>query len=108
MRHRKAAIWFQWSSSPWNRNPAMTVNTVKDMTSCITFSCISVKGPPFPVKPALLAGTMRQYSKKAMHHEKAMTPMRGHDVEIFICWSFRWPYQASVIKTLLPKSSSIV
>ena len=27
--------------------------------------------------PILLAGIIKQYSKKAMAHEKAMTPMRG-------------------------------
>ena len=45
-----------------------------------------------------LAGTVRQYSKKAMPHEKRMTRISGQSVEIFISLSFRCPYQAKVIK----------
>ena len=74
MRHANAAAWFQCSCSPWKSTPAMTVNTMSDITSCITFSCMSVKGPPLPTKPILLAGTCREYSARAMSHEKRMTP----------------------------------
>jgi hypothetical protein len=65
-------------------------------------------GPPFPWKPILLAGTVRQYSKKAIPHEKRITRMRGHPVLIFISLSFRCPYQANVMKTLDATSISIV
>jgi len=47
-----------------------------------------------------LAGTVRQYSKKAMPQEKRMTRISGQPVEIFISCSFRCPYQAKVIKML--------
>ena len=29
-------------------------------------------------------------------------PISGHDVDMFICWSLRWPYHAKVMKTLDP------
>ena len=76
-RQTKAARWFQWKLCPWNRKPTMTVKMVSEITSCITFSCTSVKGPPLPMKPMRFAGTAKQYSMKAMLQEKAMTPMRG-------------------------------
>ncbi len=68
------------------------------MTSCITFNCISEKGPPFPWKPILLAGTWKQYSKKAIAQListiAAIPSVSNH----FISLNFRWPYQAKVIK----------
>lgn len=42
------------------------------------------------MKPIRLAGTMTLYSKKAMHHEKKMTPMWGQWVLMPVCWSLRW------------------
>ena len=65
----------------------------------MTFNCIKLKGPPLPEKPIRFAGTVRQYSKKAIPQEKRMTIISGQPVEIFISLSFRWPYQANVMKT---------
>ena len=47
-------------------------------------------------------------SKKAIIHEKAMTPMSGQLLLTPDCWSFKCPYQASVMKTLLSMSSMMV
>ena len=46
---------------------------------------MSEKGPPLPMKPILLAGTIRVYSKKAIAHENTITPMSGQELEMFIC-----------------------
>lgn len=43
-----------------------------------------------------------------MHHEKTMTPISGQWLLMCACYSFRWPYQANVIKTLLHNSNAIV
>ena len=80
-------------------NMTMTVKTVRDMTSWMTLSWRRLKGPPLPEKPMRLAGTVRQYSKKAIPQEKRITRISGQPVEIFISCSFRWPYQANVMKT---------
>ena len=74
----------------------------------MTFSCIRLKGPPLPLNPILLAGTVRQYSKKAMPHENRMTQISGHEVEIFISCSLRCPYQAKVMKMLEQTSIRMV
>ena len=60
------------------------------------------------LEPSLFAGTWAQYSKKARPQENSMTRMSGQDVEIFISWSFRCPYQAKVIKMFDTIRSSIV
>lgn len=64
----------------------------------MTFNCTRVKGPPFILNPIRLAGTRKQYSKKAIPHERSIIPISGHPVVIFISSSFRWPYHAKVIK----------
>lgn len=87
---------------------AITAKTISETHSWITFNCMSEKGPPSPWKPIRLAGTWQQYSKKAMHHEKTMTPISGQWLLMCACCSFRWPYQANVIKTLLHSSNAMV
>ena len=99
-RQKKAAMWFQWRASPLKMKVTTTVNTTKDTTSWMTFSCRRLNGPPLPEKPRRLAGTWAQYSKKASPQEKRMTRIRGQLVEIFISWSFRWPYHANVMNML--------
>ena len=89
MRQKKAAMWFHWTGVPLNRKVTMTVKMVREITSWITLSCIRLKGPPLPWKPMRLAGTVRQYSKKAMPQEKRMMRMSGQPVEIFISCSLR-------------------
>lgn len=85
MIRKKARMWFQCRFWPWNRMFAITAKTPRLMHSCITFSCTSVNGPPFPWKPMRLAGTWQQYSKKAMPHEKTITPSSGHCVDTPVC-----------------------
>ena len=47
-------------------------------------------------------------SMPAIIHEKAITAIRGQFVEMPAWLSFRCPYHASVIKTLLQMSNKIV
>ena len=81
---------------------------IRVITSCITFNCISVKGPPLPTKPIRLAGIWHEYSAKAMAHEKRITRYKGQDEMSFICCNFRWPYHAKVIKTFDTTSNRMV
>ena len=60
------------------------------------------------MNPILFAGTWQQYSKKAIAHEKAITPNSGQLLLVPVCCSFRCPYQARVMKMLLAMSSSMV
>ena len=48
-----------------NKSVEKRVNTTRVITSWITFSCIKLKGPPFPLNPIRLAGTWQEYSAKA-------------------------------------------
>lgn len=56
--------WFSLKVSVLNANTANPVNTTRVITSCNTFSCHRLNGPPLPVNPILLAGTWKQYSKR--------------------------------------------
>ena len=85
---------------PLKTKRTISEKTVREMASWMTLSCIRLKGPPLPTKPMRLAGTVRQYSKKAMPQEKRMTQISGQLVEIFISCSLRCPYQAKVMKIL--------
>ena len=87
---------------------AISVKTVKEITSWMTFSCMRLNGPPFSTNPMRLAGTCAQYSKNATPHEKRITRMSGQLEDIFISWSLRWPYQANVMNTFEATSRSIV
>ena len=62
----KAARWFQPNAWFWKATSEKTVNTKSVITSWMIFNCTSVKGPPFPTKPIRLAGTMKEYSKRAI------------------------------------------
>ena len=103
-----AKRWFHCSAWCWNKMLARITNTVRLIHSCITFNCISEKGPPLSIQPIRFAGTWQQYSKKAIPHEKAMMPMSGHDFVTPLCCKERCPYQASVIKILLRIRSKMV
>ena len=105
MRQRKAAKWFQWRPSFWNIRCANMAKTTSDTHSWITLSCTKENGPPFPTKPIRFAGTWQQYSKKAISHENAITPISGQLDETPVCCNFKWPYQANVMKTLLSMRS---
>lgn len=94
----KAAKWFHCRGCPLKSKVTINVNTVSDMASCITLSCMRLNGPPLPSNPILFAGTWAQYSKKARPHEKRITRISGQLPEIFISWSLRCPYQANVMK----------
>ena len=108
MMQAKLTRWFQRMGSPLKTVATMTVKTSSETHSWMTFSSISEKGPPVICEPMRLAGIMNEYSKKAMPHERAMMPMSGQSLMTFICCSFRLPYQAKVMKTLLTMSIKIV
>lgn len=86
----------------------ITVKTISEITSCITFSWKSENGPPLIFEPIRLAGTMKQYSMKATPQEAKIIRIRGHFVVMFICWSLRFPYQANVIKQFEITSNNTV
>lgn len=71
---------------------------VRVITSWITFNCIREKGPPFPSKPIRLAGTWKQYSKNAIPQLISTMAAIPRVSNHFISLSFKWPYQAKVIK----------
>ncbi len=52
------------------------------------------KGPPLPSKPILFAGTWKQYSTRAMPHERPMMRYSGQLFDTPDVCSFRWPYHA--------------
>lgn len=105
---RNARMWFQCRFCPWKSMFIMTANTPRLIHSCMTLSCISENGPPLPTNPIRFAGTWQQYSKRAMPHENAMTPIIGHFAATPVACSFKCPYQARVMKTLLSISKMIV
>ena len=101
IRQKNAARWFQWSPFPWNIKFAINPNTISDITSWMTFSWTSVKGPPLSINPILFAGTWQQYSKNAMAQLNAITPIKGQLLLTPDCCNFKCPYHANVTKTLL-------
>ncbi len=89
------AQWFHFSD--WPREVVEnTANTSRVITSCMPLSC----GAESTTLPRRLAGTCRQYSKKAMPQLTRMTANNGDDQ------SFRCPYQAMVMKMFEPNSST--
>ena len=94
--------------SPLKTVATMTVNTKREMHSCIILSCMREKGPPVICEPMRLAGIMKLYSNSAIPHESRMMAMRGQSLIRFICWSLRLPYQANVMKTFEQMSMSMV
>ena len=91
-----------------NMTVTISVNTVSEITSWITFSCMMLNGPPLSMKPILLAGTCAMYSNSAIPHENRITMMSGQLLEIFISLSFRCPYHANVMNRLDITSSNMV
>ena len=104
----KLTRWFQRMGSLLKTVATMMVKTVSEMHSARILSCISEKGPPLIWLPMRLAGIIKLYSKKATPHDDKMMSISGQEVLIFISVSFRLPYQAKVIKTLLTMSRSMV
>ena len=51
----------------------MRVNTVNETNSWMTLSCHKLKGPPLPMYPMRLAGTMNEYSANAIPQLKSTT-----------------------------------
>ena len=100
--------WFIRNDSVLNTTREKTTNTVSVITSWITFNSINENGPSLPWKPILLAGTWKQYSKKAIAQLINIMAKRPKDSTHFNSLNFRWPYQANVIKELESTNSPIV
>ena len=98
MSRMKATKWFHCRCILPNTRMEKTVNTVSVITSCITFSCIRLNGPPLPSKPMRLAGTCRQYSTKAIAQLMSINAISPILANRGICAIFRCPYHANVIK----------
>ncbi len=74
----------------------------------MSFSCHMLKGPPLIELPSLLAGTIRQYSKKAMPQLMRIAVSNPEFLRKEISLYRRWPYQAMVINVLDAASSNMV
>ena len=57
---------------------------------------------------SLMGKSLALSSKKAIIHEKAITPISGQLLLTPVSDNFKCPYQASVINTLLSMSKMIV
>lgn len=66
----------------------------------MTLSWIRVKGPPLPLNPILLAGTINIYSNRAIPQLIRMIAINPNFWKRFHSENLRCPYQASVIKIL--------
>lgn len=77
-----------------------TVKTESVITSWMIFNCHNENGPPFSSNPILLAGTWNMYSKKATPQLPSIIKKRLTPTSLFISFSFKCPYQASVINVL--------
>src|SRR4051794_27040541 len=84
-----------------------SMNTTRVIASWITFNWTRLKGPPFSANPIRLAGTWKQYSKKA-------SPQLNNTITHNASWwpflpkNFRCPYQAIVIKAFDKNNKPIV
>lgn len=65
------------------------MNTLSEITSCITLSSIKEKGPPLPENPMRFAGTWKQYSKKAIPQLTSIIRNRGRAFMPFIALNLR-------------------
>ena len=94
-RQRKPTRWFQRRASFFITSSTMTVKTVSETTSWITFNSQIENGPPYSLLPRRFAGTIKQYSKKATSQLIKITatkPMRSNLLLNITC-----PYHAKVI-----------
>lgn len=71
-----------------------------ETTSWMIFNCHMLKGPPFRSLPNLLAGTIKEYSTKAMSQLIKTAPTILIFFKKEISLNFKWPYQAMVMKVL--------
>lgn len=108
IKNTKATAWFQRKVSVLKNTNAKRVNTVKDITSCITFSWNNEKGPPFPLKPILFAGIWHMYSKRATPQLKSITIIKGIASNHLNPLSLKCPYQANVINMFEVINKSMV
>ena len=107
-RKINAKKWFHLKDSFLNSINEKTTNTISVITSCNTFNCSKLNGPPLPAYPIRLAGTWKTYSKRAIDQLTRITAIRPYFVNMLQSLNLRWPYQANVIKTLESKSKAIV
>lgn len=72
-KNPKPIRWFILSVSFLNANKVKMLKTTNVITSCMTFNCHRLKGPPFSTNPILFAGTCTEYSKNAMPQLMSIT-----------------------------------
>jgi len=90
--------WFDLRVSFLKKTSVNPIKTVRVITSCMTFSCQRLKGPPFSLNPILLAGTWKAYSKRAIDQLINIILTNPRLLAHFIWLNFKCPYQANVIK----------
>jgi len=100
--------WFHFKLCSLKAIKVNTVKTSNVITSCMTFSCTSEKGPPFSLNPIRLAGTWNIYSNRAMDQLIRMMENKPSLLNQLQCENFRCPYQAIVINVLERTSSPMV
>ena len=107
-RKTKPIIWFSRNVSVLKKSKEKSRNTIRVMTSWMTFNSTKEKGPPFCLKPIRLAGTWKKYSKSAIPQLINIMDTNVRFSNHFMSLNFKWPYQATVIKVLESTSRPIV
>ena len=103
-----AAMWFHCIGWLLNTKAQISVKTVRDMHSWMILSCMRLNGPPFMSEPILFAGTIAEYSKKAIPHDVRMIRISGHPSLMCNSDSLSCPYHAKVMNMLDTISRRIV
>ena|ERR1035437_7575330 len=108
IRKIKPIKWFSLNDSCLNIIRVKQTKTINVITSWITLSSTNENGPPFSLKPILLAGTCNMYSKKAIPQLIRTMTISGKLSNHFSSLNFKCPYQANVIKMFDRTRRSIV
>ena len=108
IRNANPTRWFHASFSSLKNISVNAINTVRVMTSWMVFNWTSEYGPPSSLKPILLAGTWKRYSKNASPQLIRMTVKRAIFFPQEKSLNRRCPYQAKVMNVLEMKRNMIV
>lgn len=101
IKKKNEMMWFSLKVSVLKTNSVKPAKTTNVMTSWITFNWIRENGPPFPLKPILLAGTWNIYSKSAIPQLINIIEANPNLLSHFSSENFKCPYQAIIINELL-------
>lgn len=100
IRKQNPIAWFSLKDSFLKTNIVKSEKTIKVITSCITFNCHKLNGPPFSLKPILFAGTWKEYSNKAIPQLISIIIGKVKLLNQLISLNLRCPYHAIVINML--------